>query len=302
MSLRFPCSIDYDVDMTEGWAYINYEEPACAANTLGKSIISPVVYESFFTSSNMELYHECFFFSFFFYDKIASLTHSFRGFLFEIELEQVRRSYFPTQVSRLKGLYVFKSLEDAEKALEWKDGNFEDDFLTPIKYPSSKTIVDSNWITYFSKGKHPDDWRIRYWRGESYPGQNPLWEVIIDSYIVINDPELKYKSLKTLEICHKIEELQVFERHRILNELGDGLSNVIYSGHFEKSNFIISPSLIEMTENGRGLKLDKLALPPGVPKEMVKEAESGINKLPDFRHQFIVMNGSSFKKSIKQWL
>jgi len=120
-------------------------------------------------------------------------------FHFETALEEERVRRYPHRISRLHGLFVFETQEEAKKAeLAWgNSGNhFQPDCLTDAacEIGHNKSKHDSNWITYyFQKGspEHPPNWKELYWEGMPYPHQDPVWEIIVDKPLVLWNTALR---------------------------------------------------------------------------------------------------------------
>jgi len=120
------------------------------------------------------------------------LCHSIDKLNSELQLEIVRKRVRPEAVSRLKGIFVFRDLESLERlwnAPGW-DQHFTNEYLADVGFTAVNLIkVDSNWITrYFNVGPLPDDWEHyakRYWLGEPCPGDDPIWEYIVDGRLIV---------------------------------------------------------------------------------------------------------------------
>ena len=120
-------------------------------------------------------------------------------FNFEMELEEERVRKFPHKVSRLQGLFVFETQEEAKKAeMLWGDStnHFQPDCLTEAtcEIGHNKSKHDSNWITYYlQKGspEHPSNWKELYWENAPYPHQNPVWETIVDKPLLLLNEDLR---------------------------------------------------------------------------------------------------------------
>jgi hypothetical protein len=113
-------------------------------------------------------------------------------------LEEERAKTFPQKISRLQGLFVFDTEEEAKKAeILWGDlsNHFQPDCLTEAscEIGHTKSKHDSNWITYFKKEspKYPLNWKKLYWEGTPYPNQNPVWETIVDRPLLLWNRELR---------------------------------------------------------------------------------------------------------------
>lgn len=101
-------------------------------------------------------------------------------FIRECQLEQIRRRFFPRKCSRLEGAFFCKNENDVHIALDrWGKSASLHEQVCKINFISDRepTIVDSNYITYCLEG-NDIGWMFKYWAGQPYRGQTPLWEVI----------------------------------------------------------------------------------------------------------------------------
>lgn len=299
--LKLKWGIDYRQKYKPGWIYLDYEYLPTAINCLGKSIVSPLyVHETLMNiqENNKELI----FFSHFFYNCVTSSTEKYRKFQHELELEKIRKKCAPEKVSRLFGLFLFQSIEDAKLAETWSNGHFHPDFLVKIKYEESHTILDANWITHCMGQSRSSEWMFSYWAGEPFPGKTPIWEVITDKYLIFDDEQLKYRSIETIKAFLPKENYYVLERQRILNECGDGLSNVFYTGEVSRGSFLIMPSIIVVQkDNGKQSYRSDLFEPLSNITTPLLEYDEEKIVLPDFRSQSLMfVGGNSIMRSLKK--
>ena len=107
----------------------------------------------------------------------CSIEDASDRFAKEIMLEKVRINKFPNAVSRLRGMYFFKSESDANAALDRWGVSRNGKYISQINFTATDmSEVDSEWITSCLKSEDAE-WMERYWRGETY-GLKPLTEVI----------------------------------------------------------------------------------------------------------------------------
>lgn len=68
----------------------------------------------------------------------------------ELELEQIRRKFYPTQASRLHGIYMWGDKQPAGRGERWRktEGNhFHADYLVELGFTYSRlSCVDTNWF------------------------------------------------------------------------------------------------------------------------------------------------------------
>jgi hypothetical protein len=121
----------------------------------------------------------------------------------EAIIEEARLRQFQHQVSRLRGIFFFRSQTEAEARIgdpDWppyfKRDNLIEFELSPV---APLTVVDANWITLAPLG--PDfrlqmddlDWIEKYWNGLQYQ-KEPVWEVIANGVAVILDEKVRRRS------------------------------------------------------------------------------------------------------------
>jgi hypothetical protein len=127
----------------------------------------------------------------------------------EFALEKVRREYYPTCVSRLHGIYMWESEEDAIRCeAKWrpKEGQYFDrQQLVEVGFTySNLTRVDTQWIDHFVLANATDldqdnlAWTHAYWRGEPFDS-NPHWEVLVEGRGIIWGTELRMRALRRIE-------------------------------------------------------------------------------------------------------
>ncbi|MEY9106498.1 hypothetical protein ABH999_002694 [Bradyrhizobium yuanmingense] len=118
----------------------------------------------------------------------------------EFLIEGVRLSFFPNQVSRMQGMFFFRSHDEAAARIgddRWPP-YFEAKNLLQLElcYKDPFTDVDANWITFApvgSDGRVPSDdlrWIQRYWKGEAY-NDRPVWERIAKGVALVLDEGIR---------------------------------------------------------------------------------------------------------------
>lgn len=125
----------------------------------------------------------------------------------ELYLDGIRHRYYPGNVSRLRGVFVFDSIESMSELWEtnrW-GGHFSDEYIADIGvYAKKSSRVDSNWIAHVFKhdGTLQPDWETaahNYWSGEAYPNKTPIWERIVEGTITIWSMQPKLDAFKEIE-------------------------------------------------------------------------------------------------------
>jgi hypothetical protein len=128
------------------------------------------------------------------YASIGQATSQIRN---ELRLEALRAKRYAHLPSRLRGVFVFESLEDAQAAAKrWDGGHFDPSFLSEIEMvPSRSARLDSEWITFNLATENDPSWMDHYWRGE-VSGTNPLTEVVCSGVGAILNKELRERAYR----------------------------------------------------------------------------------------------------------
>lgn len=124
----------------------------------------------------------------------------------EFAIEQVRRREFPEAVSRLMGIFVFGSVEDARavRDAEGWPSHVKNENLTDCGVQACrKSRVDANWIPLiFDQNDNLTDDSIgfvrRYWQGEEAPGKLPVWETLVSGCLTLWGTDVKDRALSEL--------------------------------------------------------------------------------------------------------
>lgn len=118
----------------------------------------------------------------------------------EAIIETVRQTHYLHQVSRMRGVFFFRTREEAEARVgdcKWPP-YFEKKNLLELDlyYDEPFTDVDANWITFAPVGKNGRipfadlDWVKRYWAGEQY-NATPVWERIAKGVALVLDEQVR---------------------------------------------------------------------------------------------------------------
>ena len=114
----------------------------------------------------------------------------------EFLIEAVRLSFFGHQVSRMRGMFFFRSRNEAEARIgdrRWPP-YFEPKNLLELElcHDDPFTDVDANWITFAPVGEDGRisiadlQWVQRYWAGKTY-NDSPVWERIAKGVALVLD-------------------------------------------------------------------------------------------------------------------
>jgi hypothetical protein len=115
----------------------------------------------------------------------------------EFELDQTRERTLPDAVSRLDGLYFFRSEPEALRAIDRWGWSERATFVSRVLFWSTATtVVDSEWITDDLLGDD-DHWMPHYWRGEPR-GDAPIPEVLARGVGLIDNAELRREAYERM--------------------------------------------------------------------------------------------------------
>ncbi|MCE6978512.1 hypothetical protein EI534_14180 [Pseudomonas frederiksbergensis] len=183
----------------EGFMYLDVEHPAVAWNVYRGVLLSQSLIKKSTPSSSpisMTLAR-------------VLIDREWGRLGFEMTLEKRRRESFPSQTSRLTGLFVFDTPESAlavanNEAWGGDDGHIRDENLTDVgvSAKSNNTRLDANWISWMLQVRQEGSNRWldgvdAYWRGAPCPHfGNPIWEVLIDGAVTIWGTALRERAYK----------------------------------------------------------------------------------------------------------
>lgn len=121
-----------------------------------------------------------------------------KRFANELRLEYVRMRDHAHCVSRLHGLYFFKSEEDAHAAVDlWGMPNRRKYISAVQFFPSALTEVDSEWVTSNLGSNNNSAWMDSYWSGAT-AGARPLTEILATGQGVVLNKELRIQAYKRI--------------------------------------------------------------------------------------------------------
>jgi hypothetical protein len=192
---------------TDAWCYLNLENPMCAWAAYRGSLVQPP--------------HQSGFISVW----VASMLKSNdpERLTREFDLEKVRSTQYPSLVSRLRGMYIFKNKNCAELATSW-NGPFKSENLCELSLIDAKITGiehDANWIT------HPDtlDWMDQYWSGVAHPKYEPIWETLVEGRLLLLGTELREKAFSISQKAFP-DSMDLLEVGRLAALAGSDLGNI----------------------------------------------------------------------------
>jgi hypothetical protein len=201
---------------TDAYVFLNIRDPLCAWSTYRSVLVAAQDAPGFlsvWTAGRLRLNND-------------------EKFGIEIGLEKVRRQHHPTRVSRLRGMYCFLDLGGAERALSWGN-HFRPEFLAELSLAEAgarRDRLDANWITH--RGGKFNDWMDRYWRGEAFPDDEPLWETIVDGRMIVLGTTLRERAYQVIKRDFP-ESLTFLEIARLAASVGSDLGNI--AAHLRQS-------------------------------------------------------------------
>jgi hypothetical protein len=120
----------------------------------------------------------------------------------ETIVEQVRAQTASDRVSRMRGMYFFRTQQEAEARIadqNWPPYFVAENLLELELQPSgTPSVLDANWITFApldvgARLKLNElDWIGRYWAGEQYSSE-PVWELLANGEALILDSDVRRK-------------------------------------------------------------------------------------------------------------
>lgn len=125
----------------------------------------------------------------------------------ELAIDSVRECLFPDCVSRLRGFFVFDEIESISRFWSCNSwgGHFSDQYLSDVGVAATRsTRVDSNWISHIVDvdGRLKEGWHdntVNYWRGDAFPGSEPIWERIVEGYLTVWSPVVRKEAILEIE-------------------------------------------------------------------------------------------------------
>ena len=134
------------------------------------------------------------------YSLLESYVHNQqpKRFANELRLEHIRTRNYPDCVSRLHGLYFFKSEQDARVALDRWGMPQRKQYISAVQFvPSALTEVDSEWITFNLGSNDNPEWMNEYWNGKA-AGERPLAEILATGSGIVLNKDLRIEAYKRI--------------------------------------------------------------------------------------------------------
>lgn len=217
---------------TDAWVFLDIANPVCAWAAYRGVLVETPEIQGFISP------------------RMASILRAGGSRLrLEMKLESERQAHFPSEVSRLSGMYCFTDLRSAELALQWNGRHFRPECfaeLSLIEATRTSGRLDSNWITYAADPLTAGDWSWRYWSGEPYPCREPVWETLVRGRALVLGTEIREQAYKIIKAAFPTC-LVLLETARLAAWIGRDLGNVAAIG-FDKGDHVRVDYLIDMRE------------------------------------------------------
>ena len=147
----------------------------------------------------------------------------------ENALELVRTQEFPERISRLSCIFCFLDKESATRAARLWNAHFRLENLVEVNLGEARgrQRLDSNWITYSNSeaALNTDKWIQRYWQGEPFPGQKPIWESLVEGRVTLAGNQVLARSYETVK-AHWPDSLLFLKISRSGAHLGFNIGSI----------------------------------------------------------------------------
>lgn len=153
----------------------------------------------------------------------------------ELALESFRQAHYSGKISRLRGMFCFLDIASAERACSWSGSprsHFRPEYLAELHLGEAgprRDRFDANWIPRAPVDNNGNmtefEWIHRYWNGEAYPDDEPIWETLIDGRAVVLGTSLRERAYARIKSRFP-DSLLLLEVARQAAWVGSDLGNV----------------------------------------------------------------------------
>lgn len=197
------------------------------------------------------------FVSWWFTDLMRKPTHLDR----ELTLENIRRHQFPQNVSRMTGMFCFPRRDLADQAIRERWGShYRLDNLAELSLIEAQGYsqwLDANWITHCGvPGNRETDWMKRYWNGEAYPDDRPVWETLVEGSVTVLGTALRERAYKIVKTCWP-DSLMFLEISRLGAWIGSNIGTINAFMTYDETAYHFS-FLMDMRDANDADFLDRL--------------------------------------------
>jgi hypothetical protein len=163
-------------------------------------------------------------------------------------------------------MFCFLDLASAERACSWSPSSrshFRPEFLAELNLDEAdprRDRLDANWITYPPVDDHGNisdiEWIHRYWKGEPYPGKEPIWETLIHGRAIVLGTDLRERAYRLIK-ANFPDALTFLELGRQAAWVGSDLGNVC--AHMrEDGEYVALDYAMDMRDADNPVFLEKL--------------------------------------------
>lgn len=146
----------------------------------------------------------------------------------EILIERIRLSFFDRQISRMRGMFFFRSRSDAEARIgdaAWPRYFERKNLLElDLRYNEPLAEVDANWITFAPLAQDGRvtienlHWIRRYWAGEKY-NDSPVWELLAKGVARVLDEQVRRRCYQYVREIFTASDIPILMA-RLASEVG----------------------------------------------------------------------------------
>lgn len=209
----------------------------------------------------------------------------------ELKLEEVRRNKYQGKVSRLRGMYLFESRNDAIEAVRDWGGKFKEEFLTEVKIIKNQmsTRLDSEWIRYnLGKDDVGDYWIENYWKGLDYNKDKQVREILFVGSVEILDKEFIKEAFNRINNLLP-DSIDFLKMSRIAAEAGDDSGHIVSWLKFDNgSKCTVSYLMKDFKSRELIEKLKDYPFQDKVKETVVEFLSSNkLLKVPDLTNKFL---------------
>lgn len=223
-------------------------------------------------------------------------------FINELKLENIRKTLFPHQVSRLQGVFLFESESDALRAAHlW---GWDVEYISKVYFDSNNiSKVDSDWITNYLNSSGDNEWMSNYWGGLPY-NDEPLYELIVDGIGFVLNEELREKAYMNIlntwptstalltSACCAFAEMS-------MNNVAISRPSLLIQGNKVKGQFAIDMSDFNERELDIVDAVRKSGAKNKLPPIIMPDDKSVIFTVPDLRPWFFEIELEEFSDLFK---
>jgi hypothetical protein len=230
---------------TDAWAFLNIRNPLCAWATYRGALLTPPK-----SSGHISVWY-------------ASVLkkEGARSLRIETILERCRAQHYPLHLSRLRGMFCFRDIASAEKALAWgahfKASNLAE--LSTWRAKGTSGPYDARWIghadTLEDDALNFGEWPHLYWSGEPAPDGPPIWESLIEGELNVLGTDIRERAYALIKKFFP-DSLMLLEISRLAAWVGSTLGNVAAFLLKPENSHVRCTYLMDMRDANRPILLE----------------------------------------------